>query len=116
MGRPPCSETKVHWFSTRERGLVVSIWNVSHNVGGALVANFAFLGVVLFNDWGAKFYFNAMIAAGLAVVVFVLMRDTPQSCGLPPIEQYRNDYPEHYSEDHERNFTFREIFLKYVLP
>ena len=25
----------------------------------------------------------------MAVIVFVLMRDTPQSCGLPPVEEYR---------------------------
>ena len=28
MGWPPCGKTMVHWFSTRERGLVVSVWNV----------------------------------------------------------------------------------------
>lgn len=116
MGWPPCGKSMVHWFSTRERGLVVSVWNVSHNVGGALVANLALLGVLLFDDWGAKFYFNAMIAAGVAVVVFFLMRDTPQSVGLPPVEEYRNDYPPDYSADHERDFTFREIFFKHVLP
>jgi OPA family glycerol-3-phosphate transporter-like MFS transporter len=115
MGWPPCGKTMVHWFSTRERGLVVSVWNVSHNVGGALVANFALVGVALFNDWGAKFYFNALIAAGVAVVVFFLMRDTPQSQGLPPIEEYKNDYRPDYSADHERTFTFREIFLDHVL-
>ena len=116
MGWPPCGKTMVHWFGTRERGLVVSVWNVSHNVGGALVANFALLGVALFNDWGAKFYFNAMIATAIAVVVFVLMRDTPQSVGLPPVEEYKDDYPPDYSADHERTFTFREIFFEHVLP
>jgi OPA family glycerol-3-phosphate transporter-like MFS transporter len=116
MGWPPCGKSLVHWFSPRERGLAVSFWNVSHNVGGALVANLAVLGVMLFHDWGAKFYFNAAVAAAIAVVVFLLMRDTPQSCGLPPIEEYRNDYPPDYSADHERTFTFREIFLEHVLP
>jgi OPA family glycerol-3-phosphate transporter-like MFS transporter len=116
MGWPPCGKTMVHWFGTRERGLVVSVWNVSHNVGGALVANFALFGVALFGDWGAKFYFNAMIAATLAIIVFFLMRDTPQSVGLPPVEAYKNDYPPDYSDDHERTFTFREIFFRYVLP
>ena len=43
------------------------------------------------------------------------MRDTPQSCGLPPIEEHRNDYPPDYSDAHERNFTFRQIFLEHVL-
>ena len=115
MGWPPCGKTMVHWFSTNERGRVVSVWNVSHNLGGALVANFALLGVTLFHDWGAKFYFNALIAAVIAVVVFVLMRDTPQSVGLPPIEQHRNDYPAGYTADHERTFTFKEIFFEHIL-
>ncbi len=69
----------------------------------------------LFNDWGAKFYFNAVIAAVVAVGVFFLLRDTPQSCGLPPVEEYKNDYPPDYSADHERVFTFREIFFGHVL-
>jgi len=46
--------------------------------GGRAGRDFALVGVALFNDWGAKFYFNALIAAGVAVVVFFLMRDTPQ--------------------------------------
>jgi OPA family glycerol-3-phosphate transporter-like MFS transporter len=115
MGWPPCGKTMVHWFSTKERGLIVSVWNTAHNVGGALVAKLAAIGVVLFSDWGASFYFNAMIAAVVAIVAFVLMRDTPQSCGLPPVEAYKNDYRPDYSADHERTFTFREIFFEHVL-
>ena len=115
MGWPPCGKTMVHWFSTRERGLTVSVWNVAHNIGGALVANLALLGVTLFHDWGAKFYFNALVAAALAVAVVFLLQDTPQSRGLPPIEEHRNDYPPDYSADHERTFSFREIFFEHVL-
>jgi MFS transporter, OPA family, glycerol-3-phosphate transporter len=115
MGWPPCGKTMVHWFSTRERGLVVSTWNVAHNVGGALVANFALLGVMLFADWGAKFYFNALIAACVAIMAFFLLQDTPQSRGLPPVERWRNDYRSDYSADHERTFTYREIFFEHVL-
>lgn len=115
MGWPPCGKTMVHWFSTRERGLMVSVWNTAHNVGGAFVAYFATRGVEMFHDWGAMFYFNALIAAGIAVVAFFLMRDTPQSCGLPPIEEYKNDYPPDYSTDHERTLSFKEIFFEHVL-
>ena len=75
----------------------------------------ALVGVTLFHDWGAKFYFNAVIAAVIAVVAWFLLRDTPQSCGLPPVEEYKNDYPPDYSAEHERTFTFREIFLEHVL-
>jgi OPA family glycerol-3-phosphate transporter-like MFS transporter len=116
MGWPPCGKTMVHWFSVRERGLTVSTWNVAHNIGGALVANLALAGVLLFNDWGAKFYFNAAVAAAIAVGVFFLLEDTPQSRGLPPVEKWRNDYPDGYGEASEATLPFREIFLKYVLP
>ena len=115
MGWPPCGKTMVHWFSTRERGRTVSAWNVAHNIGGGLVATFALAGVALFGDWGAKFYFNAAIAAAVAVLLVVFMRDTPQSCGLPPIEEYKNDYPPGYSAEHERTMSYREIFLGHVL-
>jgi OPA family glycerol-3-phosphate transporter-like MFS transporter len=116
MGWPPCGKTMVHWFSVKERGLTVSTWNVAHNIGGGLVANLALLGVVLFHDWGAKFYFNALVAALIAVGVYFVLEDTPQSRGLPPVEKWRNDYPPGYSEAHEATLPFREIFLEYVLP
>jgi OPA family glycerol-3-phosphate transporter-like MFS transporter len=115
MGWPPAGKTMVHWFSTKERGLVVSFWNVGHNVGGGLVATFAVAGVALFHDWGAKMYFNAMIAAAIAVVAFVLMRDTPESYGLPPVEDYKNDYPADYDAGRGQKFSYREIFFDHVL-
>src|SRR3954468_2118617 len=89
MGWPPCGKTMVHWWSTKERGLTVGTWNVAHNIGGALVAYFATRAVAHFHDWGATFWFNAAVAAAIALLIMLLLRDTPQSCGLPPIEQYK---------------------------
>ena len=116
MGWPPCGKTMVHWWSTRERGRVVSLWNVAHNVGNGTAAPLALLGVTLFGTWTAKFSFNALVAAAIAIGIWFLLRDTPQSCGLPPVEEYKNDYPATYRHEHERTFTFREIFLQHVLP
>jgi len=115
MGWPPCGKTMVHWFSTKERGLVVSFWNVGHNIGGGLVATFAVAGVALFHDWGAKLYFNAAIAAAVGVMAFFLLRNTPESYGLPPVEAYKNDYPPDHANDTRRSFTYREIFVEHVL-
>ena len=56
-----------------------------------------------------------MIAAACALLVAWLLRDTPQSCGLPPVEEHRNDYPPDYSAEHERVLSFREIFFGHVL-
>lgn len=115
MGWPPCGKTMVHWWSTKERGLIVGTWNVAHNVGGALVAYFATRAVAAFHDWGATFWFNAGIAAAIAIFIMLTLRDTPQSCGLPSIEQFKNDYPPDYSAKHEATLTAKEIFLGYVL-
>jgi OPA family glycerol-3-phosphate transporter-like MFS transporter len=119
MGWPPCGKTMVHWFSTKERGLVVSFWNVGHNIGGGLVATFAVAGVALFHDWGAKLYFNAAIAAAVGVIAFFLLRNTPEAYGLPPVEVYKNDYPPDYrssdANDTRSAFTYREIFTDHVL-
>jgi OPA family glycerol-3-phosphate transporter-like MFS transporter len=115
MGWPPSGRTMVHWWSQKERGGVVSVWNVAHNVGGGLIGPLFLLGLGWFNDWHSAFYVPAAVALGIAVFAFLTMRDTPQSCGLPPIEEYKKDYPEGYDESHEREFSTKEIFVKYVL-
>jgi OPA family glycerol-3-phosphate transporter-like MFS transporter len=114
MGWPPCGRVVVHWYSIKERGTMMSIWNVAHNVGGGLVGPIAILAIEIFADWHSKFYFPGLIALVFAVIAYVLVRDTPQSCGLPPIEEYKNDYPANYSSDQEKEFTAKEIFFKYV--
>ncbi|HEY2574109.1 MAG TPA: phosphoglycerate transporter protein PgtP [Verrucomicrobiaceae bacterium] len=114
-GWPPCGKTMVHWWSAKERSRIVSFWNTAHNVGNGTAAPLALLGVSLFHDWGAAFYFNAVVAAAIALGVWFLLRDTPQSCGLCPVEEYKNDYPENYSSTDETRLTFKEIFLGHVL-
>ena len=126
MGWPPCGRVMTHWFSVSERGTKMSIWNCAHNVGGALVGPMATYGAVWFGSWlygaHAEFYFlagtflfPAAVALLIALLAYVLLRDTPQSCGLPSVEQWRDDYPKNYSEKHEQTLTTREIFFKYVL-
>lgn len=115
MGWPPCGKTLVHWYSPRERGRATAIWNVAHNVGGALMSKCAVWGLAIFGVWQAKLYFNALAAAILAVLAWFLLRDTPQSCGLPTIEKHKNDYPEDYTDKHEAVLSFKEIFFNHVL-
>ncbi|MCP4459403.1 MAG: glycerol-3-phosphate transporter [Cytophagales bacterium] len=116
MGWPPSGRTMVHWFSVKERGTKMSIWNVAHNLGGGLMAPLAILGFELFNDWHAKFYFPGMVALGVAGITYLLVRSTPQSQGLPSIEEWKNDYPDNYDDSYQNNFSAREIFVKYILP
>ena len=125
MGWPPCGRVMTHWFSIKERGTKMSIWNCAHNVGGALVGPMAVYGAIWFGSWfygsQTKYYFligtyafPAAVAIFIAILAYILIRDTPQSCGLPSIEKYRNDDPKNYSEKHEQVLTAKEIFFKYV--
>ena len=115
-----------HWFSVSERGTMMSIWNCAHNVGGALVGPMATYGAAWFGSWfyGAHtelyfligtFAFPAAVALFIALLAYVLLRDTPQSCGLPSVEKWRNDYPKNYSEKQEKAISTKEIFFNHVL-
>lgn len=67
----------------KERGGIVSVWNCAHNVGGGIPPLLFLLGMAWFNDWHAALYMPAFGAILLAIFAFAMMRDTPQSCGLP---------------------------------
>ena len=122
MGWPPCGRVMTHWFSQKERGTWMSVWNCAHNVGGALVGPMAVYGAMWFGSWfyGADqqryflvgtYLFPACVAILIAIVAYCLIRDTPQSCGLPSIEEWRKDYAGTYTEKSEEVLSTREIFL-----
>jgi OPA family glycerol-3-phosphate transporter-like MFS transporter len=125
MGWPPCGRVMTHWFSQNERGTKMSIWNCAHNVGGALIGPMSVYGATWFGSWfygsNEQFYFlvgtflfPSAVAILIAIIAYCLIRDTPQSCGLPAIEKYRNDYPKNYSEKSEQTLSTKDIFFKYV--
>ncbi|MGO2342377.1 glycerol-3-phosphate transporter [Vibrio litoralis] len=115
MGWPGCGRTMVHWWSKKERGEIVSVWNVAHNVGGGLIGPLFLVGLWAFNDdWRSAFYVPAFAALLVAFYIWLTVRDTPQSCGLPPIEEYKDDYPDDYSQDHEKELSAKEIFFQFV--
>ena len=117
MGWPPCGRLMGHWFSESERGLTFSIWNTSHNVGGGVAGLIAAWAVTQFGGWQYAFFVPGVLAVMGAVYLFWRLRDTPQSVGLPPIEEYRNDYgvAQLTSESLERELTTKELFFDKVL-
>ncbi|TWM29023.1 Glycerol-3-phosphate transporter [Bacillus paralicheniformis] len=122
MGWPPSGRVLVHWFSVSERGNKTAIWNVAHNVGGGLMAPIAVAGVAIFSGitgsatgYEGVFILPALVAIAVAVISYWLIRDTPQSVGLPPIEEYRNDYSSKSKKTFETELSTKEILFKYVL-
>lgn len=121
MGWPPCGRVMTHWFSIKERGTWMSFWNCAHNVGGALVGPMAVYGAMWFGSWfyGANtdFYFligtyafPAAVAVLVAVLAYLMIRDTPQSCGLQSIEEWSGHAAKNYSKADEKALSVSEIF------
>ena len=115
MGWAPCARTLTHWFSDNERGTQFAFWNVAHNVGGGLIGPIGNLALWAIGGWLALFYVPGLMAIALGVLLIVFLRDTPQSVGLPPVEEFRNDYPDTGVDDRERELGAKEILLNFVL-
>ncbi len=115
MGWPPSGRILVHWFSTNERGWKTSVWNTAHNVGAGVLPLIIGAGLALTGkDWHAAYWAPAIVALVVAVIGFILLRDTPASVGLPPIEEYRND-PAKVSVDETQKTKLRTLIFKHVL-
>ncbi|MEP0841468.1 MAG: MFS transporter [Phycisphaerae bacterium] len=117
MGWPPCGRSMGHWFAENERGLTFSIWNTSHNCGGAAAGVIAAYAANHFGGWQYAFFVPGVLALIGALYLLVRLRDTPQSVGLPPIEEYAGYRVgrEQPAPSLERELTTRELFIDYVL-
>lgn len=121
MGWPPCGRILAHWFSTNERSFKMSVWNTAHNVGNGTLALLVTAGVLIFGtmgigeSWRAAFIVPSLVALVFAAFCWFTLRDTPESCGLPPIEDYRKDYTgAKASKGEEENIPFRRLFVDYI--
>lgn len=122
MGWPPCGRVMTRWFSIKERGTWMSVWNCAHNVGGALVGPMAAYGAAWFGSWFygqqqemyfliGTYAFPAAVAILIAIIAYVMIRDTPQSCGLPSIEKWSGSASKNYDEKKsEQALSVKEIF------
>lgn len=122
MGVGPSFITIANWFPRRERGRVGAFWNISHNIGGGVVAPivgvaFAVLGS---EHWqSASYIVPAGVAVVFALVVLWLGKGSPRSEGLPALEQMM---PEEIvklktgaQEQAPENMSAFQIFCTYVL-
>ncbi|MGO8757920.1 MAG: MFS transporter [Terracidiphilus sp.] len=114
MGWAPCGRSLSHWYSTSERGTVFGFWNLAQNVGGGSIGVIAAYSAEWFG-WRSAFYVPGILATLCAIYLTLRLRDTPQSEGLPPIEEFRNDYPGEKTSAGEKELSTRELFVDYIL-
>lgn len=113
MGWPPCARMLTHWFSPTELGTKWGIWNASHQIGGAGILVLSGYLITTYG-WRYAFFVPAVIALLVSLFLISRLRDTPQSLGLPPVDQYREGA--HVDAEHEDTAaSFKEIFLKHII-
>lgn len=97
MGAPPAIISLSRWFPLSTRGTYYGFFSASHNLGEW----FSFLlvgGLVSLFGWQYGFI-GAAIAGILGVIIVVLMlHDSPESMGMPPIEVYAGETTEAKTE------------------
>lgn len=93
MGAPSAIVGLSRWFPLKIRGTYYGFFSASHNIGEGL--SFVFVGsiVAAFGwRWG---FFGAACAGVLGVILILLwMHDTPESKGLPSIEELSGEKTE----------------------
>lgn len=124
MGWPPCGRVMSQWFSTNERSFKMSVWNTAHNVGSSSMAwlvgvggaALLALGLTPEDSWRGAFIVPSIAALAVAGLCWWFIRDTPESCGLPPIEKYRKDFSGAKAKKGEENkIPFKTLFVDYIL-
>jgi sugar phosphate permease len=86
MGAPPCIKLLTHWYGPSEIGTKWALWNMSHQIGSALIVSVAPF-ILMSLGWRYVFFLPGMFAIILAIVIFNRLRDTPESLRLPSIEK-----------------------------
>lgn len=115
FGWPPCARFLTHWYSQNERGSWWSSWNVSHNIG-AFIIPWVIGATLYYFDWRTAMYIPGILCIFGGLFLINRLRDTPQSLGLPPIEEFRNDYVGVTKSDLDgKRASTREIIVECIL-
>ncbi|MBN2416917.1 MFS transporter [bacterium] len=91
FGAPSGVVSLSNWFSNRERGRYYGIWSTGHSIGEGLTFVGSAALVSLFG-WQFGFWGPGMVCIIVAIVMFIFMRDRPQTLGLPSVADWKNDH------------------------
>ena len=82
-GYPPCARILSHWIHPKQLATKMSIWNTSHSIGAFV--SIVLCGYIVSLGWRWCFYIPAIIAILGVFAIWVMLRDTPTSVGLPEV-------------------------------
>jgi len=90
FGAPSGVVAMTQWFSHSERGRIYGIWSTAHSLGEGLT----FVGLsalVTWFGWRGGFIGPGVICVFVALILYSTMRDRPETLGLPPVNEWKNE-------------------------
>lgn len=114
-----CSySTITKWTPRNKRGFFLGLWNMSHNIGGALAAAVAIFGAqIVFNgNVVGMFIFPSIVCLIIGFIGLKVGNDSPEAYGLGSVESI---FDESVSEEddfvQQQKASKWEIFKKYII-
>jgi sugar phosphate permease len=87
MGWPSVTRSLTQWFGPRDLGLRWGIVNASHQIGSVVILIGGAWLVQQYN-WRYAFIVPSIVCIIISFIIFERLRDTPESLGLPSIEDF----------------------------
>jgi MFS transporter, OPA family, sugar phosphate sensor protein UhpC len=98
VGSAPSVVALSQWFGKSERGTRYGIWSASHSIGEGLT--FVGTAVLVANfGWRWGFWGPGLVCLLAGLLLYRTLADRPQTYGLPPINEYKNEPPEASSQE-----------------
>ena len=115
MGWPSVSRTLTQWFGPQQIGTRWGIINCSHQIG-SIVVLVGGAKLLEYGSWRLLFIIPAIISLFLSLWVWERLRDTPESIGLPSVEEFEH-LPVVKTEISENasNESFGQMFRNHIL-
>jgi OPA family sugar phosphate sensor protein UhpC-like MFS transporter len=89
-GWPAATKLLTSWYAKSERGSWYSLCSTSHNAGGALIPLIVGWSAAYFGGWQWGLFVPGVISIVMGIVLMFLLRDVPETLGLPPIDEYKD--------------------------
>ncbi len=91
FGAPTGAVVISNWFSNKERGLIYGIWSTAHALGEGLTFLVSST-IVAYWGWQAGFFGPGLFGIIIAVGIYLVLKDRPQTLGLPSVANWKNDH------------------------
>ena len=120
MGAGAAYVVLASWFPRKSRGVTTAIFNISHNVGGGLVAPIAGASIAWLGQehWQAAHFIVPMaIATFIALLFYIFGTGRTYNEGLPPTSKILGTEKEELvvTKDENINLTTWQILRDYIL-